>query len=79
MQKLQKQRQCPSETLYLQWMGIAAKIQQQEEKHREVIGRVSELLEANGIEAIFMKGLVCASRYPQPELRQCGDIDFVVR
>lgn len=40
---------------------------------------MSELLEANGIEAIFIKGLVCASRYPQPELRQCGDIDFVVQ
>lgn len=67
------------EALYLQWMGMAAKLQQQGEKHREVIGRVSELLTAKGIDAIFMKGLVCASRYPQPELRQCGDIDFVVR
>ena len=58
---------------------MAAKIQQQGEKHREVIGRVSELLTAKGIDGIFMKGLICASRYPQPELRQCGDIDFEVR
>lgn len=68
-----------SESFRLQWMGIAAKIQQQGEKHRAVIGMVGDLLTANEIEAIFMKGLVCASRYPQPELRQCGDIDFVVR
>ena len=28
VQKLQKQQQCPPEMLYLQWMGMAAKIQQ---------------------------------------------------
>lgn len=87
------------EVQYLKWMGMAAKIQQLGEKHREVIGRVSELLTTNGIEAIFMKGMVCAERYVVRgaasdfkngsnhstlttnlgALRQCGDIDFVVR
>lgn len=66
VQKLQMQQQCPPEMLYLKWMGMAAKIQQQGEKHREVIGRESELLTAKGIDAIFMKGLICTSRYPQP-------------
>lgn len=79
VQKLQMQQQCPPEMLYLKRMDMAAKIQQQGKKHREVIGRVSELLTAKGIDAIFMKGLICASRYLQPELRQCGDIDFEVR
>lgn len=63
LQKLQRQCQCPPEALYLRWMGMAAKIQQQGEKHREVIGRVCELLTTKGIDAIFMKGLVCAERY----------------
>lgn len=31
VQKLQKQQQCPPEMLYLQWMGMAAKIQQRNE------------------------------------------------
>ena len=60
VQRLQRQSQCPPEALYLRWMGMAAKIQQQGEKHREVIGMVSELLTAKGIDAIFMKGLICA-------------------
>lgn len=67
-----------SEVIYLQWMCMAANLQQQSEKHQDLIGKVSVTLELNGIDAIFMKGLVCASRYPDPMLRQCGDIDFVV-
>lgn len=31
VQKLQKQRQAPPEMLYLQWLGMAAKIQQRNE------------------------------------------------
>lgn len=67
-----------SELQYLTWMGMAAMIQQQCSHHKEVCVRVNEHLARNDVRALFMKGLVCAERYPQPELRQCGDIDFVV-
>lgn len=99
------------EVLYLKWLGMVAKIQQRNEAHRRVIGLVSEHLQTRGIVPVFMKGLVCASRYTmnddddcrpdgsinhlpsfarvelaeQPsslnlgDLRQPGDIDFVVR
>lgn len=79
VQSLQMQQQTPPEQLYLQWMGLAAKIQQQSENHRRVLSLVGEVLKNSGIRSMLMKGLVCASRYPEPLLRQCGDIDFVVR
>lgn len=69
----------PPELLYLTWMGMAAKTQQQCEEHRRVLKVVSEFLNGKGHRAIFMKGLTCAERYPEPLLRQCGDIDFVVK
>lgn len=74
----------PSETFYFpetirfRWLGMVAKIQQKNETHRRVIGLVSEHLQSRGIGPVFMKGLICASRYPEPLLRQPGDIDFVV-
>lgn len=68
-----------SDTLRMRWMGMTAKVQQRNEVHRRVIGLVSEHLQSRGIEPVFMKGLVCASRYPDPLLRQPGDIDFVAR
>ena len=67
------------EVQYLQWMGMAAKIQQKSEEHRRVLKVVAEFLQEKGHRAIFMKGLTCAERYPEPLLRQCGDIDFVVK
>lgn len=79
VQRLQKQQQAPPEGLYLQWMGMAAKIQQQYDKHIEVLSVVNRHLCEAGVSPIFIKGLICASRYTQPELRQCGDIDFVLR
>lgn len=79
VQRLQQQRQEPPEMTYLKWMGMAAKIQQKSEEHRRVLKRLSEFLNEKGHRAIFMKGLTCAEHYPDPLLRQCGDIDFVVK
>lgn len=67
------------EILYLKWMGMAAKIQKKSEEHRRVLKVIADFLQETGHRAIFMKGLTCASRYPDPLLRQCGDIDFVVK
>ena len=84
--RLQEQQQASTSTssaqaemLYLRWLGMAAKIQQMSEEHRRVLKVVSEFLNKKGYRAVFMKGLTCAERYPDPLLRQCGDIDFVVR
>lgn len=76
MQKLQKQEQCPPENLYLQWMGMAAKIQQRNEvlnaRQPEVLGYFRE----HGIPCFVLKGQGMAGVYGVlSNLRQSGDID----
>lgn len=80
VQKLQKQMQCPQELLYLQWMGMAAKIQQRNEI---VSGQCTELLhklDADGFRGCILKGQGVAWRYSENlrSLRQSGDIDVWV-
>lgn len=43
-----------------------------------MIARVGRLLQGAGIEPLLLKGQGVASYYPQPLLRQCGDIDLYV-
>ena len=39
---------------------------------------VVKALRDNGIESVLLKGQALARNYPQPDLRQCGDIDLYV-
>ena len=39
---------------------------------------VVKALRENGIESVVLKGQAIARNYPQPDLRQCGDIDLYV-
>lgn len=65
--------------LKLEWIGEAQMIEATYTEHRRVIAKTRDCLEGGGVKVAFMKGLVCASRYPLPERRECGDIDFVVK
>ncbi len=40
---------------------------------------LSDLLRENGIPHVLIKGHACSVWYPAPELRQLGDVDFIVR
>lgn len=40
--------------------------------------KVVSVLRDNGVESVLLKGQGIARYYPQPELRQCGDIDLYV-
>lgn len=87
VQKLQAQRQAPNswgneqgEMLYLQWMGMAAKIQQRNEllnrKGKELISQFQNA----GLDACVLKGQSLAPYYGDlAALRQSGDIDVWVR
>ena len=80
MQKLQKQQQCPPEILYLQWMGMEAKIQQRNEVMNRQCLELQQSLEADGFRTSVMKGQGVANLY-NPDLRllrQSGDIDIWV-
>lgn len=63
VQKLQMQEQCPPEMLYLQWMGMAAKIQQR----NEVVNRQCVELQTRLSEDVFrsriLKGQGVAALY----------------
>lgn len=87
VQRLQKQSQCPPEMLYLQWMGMAAKIQQRNEVVNRQCAELGERLKVKGYRYTILKGQGVASLYsinPKPsslnlqKLRQSGDIDVLM-
>lgn len=79
VQKLVTQQQSPPEALYLQWMGMAAKIQQRNEVVNRQCAEVQEKLAGCGINSAILKGQGVASVYGEQlrGLRQSGDIDVL--
>ena len=80
VQRLQGQQQCPPEQLYLQWMGMAAKIQQRNETLNRQCAELQAKLSDCGMRSSILKGQGMASLYSEPlrALRQSGDIDVWV-
>ena len=87
VQRLVSQQQTPPEMLYLQWMGMAAKIQQRNEVLNRQCAELGERLKVNGYRYAIMKGQGVASLYSinpnlssinLQNLRQSGDIDLWV-
>lgn len=83
VQRLQAQRQAPNswgddrgEMLYLQWMGMAAKIQQRNEVVNVRCEELQKRLSTDGLKSCIIKGQ-CAGRYygDLSALRLAGDID----
>lgn len=81
VQRLQAQRQEPSEMLYLTWMGMAAKIQQRNEVVNSRCVELGERLKKNGFRYSILKGQGVGALYRASNgsdlslLRQSGDID----
>ena len=80
MQRLQGQMQCPPEQLYLQWMGMSAKIQQRNEVVNRQCAELQAKLSDSGFQSTIMKGQGVAWLYSEPlrALRQSGDIDVLL-
>lgn len=80
VQKLVLQRQTPPEQLYLQWMGMAAKIQQRNEIMNQQCFDLQKRLSADGLDFCILKGQSLAPYYGElAAFRQSGDIDVWVR
>ena len=81
VQKLIVQRQEPPEMLYLTWMGMAAKIQQRNERINRKCSELQAKLSANGLDSAILKGQGIAHGYSESlrGLRQSGDIDVWVK
>lgn len=63
-----------------QWVfeavGILEQIKQQSKAINEGAVQLNKLMSENGISYVIVKGQVVASKYPDPLLRQSGDIDY---
>lgn len=69
----------PPFSLLASWIGeIHQRLENVNRKHIDVIGKVRDLLENEGISVAFMKGETVARRYLNPLRRMAGDIDFLV-
>lgn len=63
--------------IYKRFLQYAVAVNNINQKHCTVLARIHKHLVDKGISHVFIKGLTAGARYPKPELRQCGDIDFV--
>ena len=70
--------QWPPRMMLFKWAPQAKHVEDAHTLHVEVLCEVHEALKQEGIGHVFMKGLTCGARYPKPESRTCGDIDFLV-
>ena len=68
--------QRPNFTLWSKWMAYAQNTAAQSKHKREVVRKMGEWLAADGLSTMIIKGFSLAVLYPQPDLRESGDIDI---
>ena len=66
----------PPMAIAARWMAYADHIERANARMNEVIARLYGCLEASGQKAVLQKGQGVAAMYPEPLLRECGDIDL---
>ncbi|MCQ2185034.1 MAG: nucleotidyltransferase family protein, partial [Bacteroidales bacterium] len=76
VKKLPKTQQPPFE-LMLRWDVSALGLQQGFGHRHNVTEKFRELLEQHGLRMLLLKGETLADNYPDPSLRECGDVDFI--
>lgn len=69
---------CPPKKLAWRWSMEAEHIRGQNKKINETTAELTQLFEKQGRKAFVLKGSTNALLYPDPNLRQTGDIDFFV-
>lgn len=60
----------------MNWATQALHVQELNRKHILVLERLKDALAVYGIRIMVLKGIGLASLYPDPLLRECGDIDI---
>lgn len=68
--------QKPPRTLLLQWYGHTETIKAKNAQVNEDTVRICEIVRNDGMRCLVLKGQGIATYYPNPSLRQCGDIDL---
>lgn len=67
----------PDFSLMLRWDVSAQGIREGFRHRHEVTGELRDILAGRGVDMLLLKGETLADNYPQPELRESGDVDFV--
>lgn len=68
----------PSQGDLLQWIGEVQLLEQRNKAMNGFVFKLQELLKANGIEMVLMKGQGIAQCYERPLWRACGDVDLLL-
>lgn len=66
----------PSFTLWSKWMVYAQNVAQQSQYKREVVKKIGSWLAEDGLSTTILKGFTLSILYPDPDLREFGDIDI---
>ena len=67
----------PDFSLMLRW-DLSSQVIREGFRHRhDVTQELRGILESKGIPMLLLKGETLAENYPRPDLRECGDVDFV--
>lgn len=65
-----------SRELLIRWELSSKKQEARNKKQRAVIKELVALFQENGIEMLLLKGIGLSELYPNPNHRECGDIDI---
>lgn len=65
-----------SRELLIRWELSVQKLEARNKKQRAVIKELVALFRENGIEMLLLKGIGLSELYPDPNHRECGDIDI---
>lgn len=68
--------QKPPREVFIPWLGERQKAKNWYHHQCEVQAEIIDLMQCNGIETLVLKGTRLAQLYPQPELREFGDLDL---
>lgn len=77
LEKLPK-HQLPPRELLLKWFGIVEHIKKQNRLFDIRAKELTDFMKTGGFRSTLLKGQGLALLYPNPALRQCGDIDLLV-
>ncbi len=78
-QKWLETHHLPDEALRQKWLRSCMRAKARWIKIMHGQSKLLQLLESEKIDCVIIKGAAAAMAYPQPMLRRCGDIDFLVR
>lgn len=65
-----------SRKLYLAWMSVAVKTQNDYDQQQDFIARLAAIYNNVGLEMMLLKGYGLSLCYPEPSQRNTGDVDF---